>query len=78
MVGKAFKVYIGVLLFLITGLLAVLTAVLIIVGLKLHDTTNRVNTFSQKADSIDSSLKAIQSDLQTYNRGSSLPNGFHP
>jgi hypothetical protein len=64
---RAFKIYVGVMLFLITGFLAALTIAVIVVGVKLHAATNKVNDFSKKTDSINSSLQTIRTELQSYN-----------
>lgn len=72
--GRGFRIYVGVMLFLITLLLAILVIGLAYGASKVSSLQTQVNDFSKRTDSIDQGLQQLNSNLQNTN--SSVPPGY--
>lgn len=66
--SRAFRVYVGIALFLIVLLLATLVGLIVYGGVKVRDESqtfnNKVNSFNQNVNTVNQNLQSIDSQLQ--------------
>lgn len=66
---RGFKIYIGVMLFIIALATGILAAGAVWLAVNFRDTSAKVDSFNKQAESINSTLKDIRSELQTEPSG---------
>lgn len=61
---RGFKIYVGVMLFIIALAVSIVAAGMVWAAMKFHDTSSKVDSFNKQAENINSTLKDIRSELQ--------------
>jgi len=61
---RGFKIYVGVMLFIIALAVSIVAAGMVWAAMNFHDTSSKVDSFNKQAENINSTLKDIRSELQ--------------